>query len=257
MTHDPLEIEFLGTGTSTGVPALGCECDVCHSSDPRDVRLRTSAIVRYRGVNLLIDCGPDFRTQMLRASDSRLDALLLTHIHYDHVGGLDDLRPYCHQKDFPIYAKQDVIDALHARLPYCFAEHPYPGVPLLHITPIDTAPFEVQGVEVIPVPVHHYWLDIVGFRIGPLTYITDAKTIDDDVVDSLRGTRLLVVNALRFDRPHHSHMLVADAIDFARSVGARQTFLTHLTHSIGLHDHANSRLPDDVRFAYDGLEIEI
>ena len=256
MTHDPLEIEFLGTGTSTGVPALGCECDVCHSSDPRDVRLRTSAIVRYRGVNLLIDCGPDFRTQMLRASDSRLDALLLTHIHYDHVGGLDDLRPYCHQKDFPIYAKQDVIDALHARLPYCFAEHPYPGVPLLHITPIDTAPFEVQGVEVIPVPVHHYWLDIVGFRIGPLTYITDAKTIDDDVVDSLRGTRLLVVNALR-KKTHLSHMCLDETLEVVHRVRPERALLVHMSCAMGFHDEVQRELPPRVELAYDGLIVNV
>ncbi|MBQ4008533.1 MAG: MBL fold metallo-hydrolase, partial [Muribaculaceae bacterium] len=163
------EIEFLGTGTSTGVPQIRCDCHVCQSTDPHDKRLRASAIVRYRGLNLLLDCGPDFRQQMLTASNNDLDALLITHIHYDHVGGIDDLRAYCADGDFPIYARQDVIDDLKARLPYCFAEHLYMGVPRLAVTPIEeNVPFSIGDVEILPLPVMHYKLPILGFKIGPL-----------------------------------------------------------------------------------------
>ncbi|MBQ1611121.1 MAG: MBL fold metallo-hydrolase, partial [Muribaculaceae bacterium] len=161
-----LEIEFLGTGTSTGVPQIRCDCHVCQSTDPHDKRLRASAIVRYRGLNLLLDCGPDFRQQMLTASNNDLDALLITHIHYDHVGGIDDLRAYCADGDFPIYARQDVIDDLKERLPYCFAEHLYMGVPRLAVTPIvENVPFSIGDVEILPLPVMHYKLPILGFKI--------------------------------------------------------------------------------------------
>ena len=198
--NNTLQIEFLGTGTSTGVPQLQCHCDVCRSSDPRDQRLRCSAIVRYQSKSILIDCGPDFRQQMLRASNNDLDALLITHIHYDHVGGIDDLRAYCIDRHFPVYARQDVIDNLRERLPYCFAEHPYPGVPLLDFTAVnDTDPFMVQGINVLPIPVMHYRLPILGFSIGPMAYITDCKTIAAEQVDRLRDIPLLVINALRIE----------------------------------------------------------
>ena len=255
--NDSLQIEFLGTGTSTGVPQLRCHCQVCSSADPRDQRLRSSAIVRYQGRSLLIDCGPDFRQQMLRATDNDLDALLITHIHYDHVGGIDDLRAYCIDRRFPVYARQDVIDNLRERLPYCFAEHPYPGVPLLDFTTIsDNDPFDVCGIEVQPIPVMHYKLPILGFRIGTMAYITDCKTIDDSQVERLRGIPLLVINALRL-QPHLSHMHLAETLSVVRRIAPGQAYLTHMSHGIGRHADTVGQLPPNVHLAYDGLVVTL
>ena len=255
--QDNLQLEFLGTGTSTGVPPLRCNCEVCRSTDPRDKRLRASAIVRYRGKSILIDCGPDFRQQMLRATDDQLDALLLTHIHYDHVGGIDDLRAYCFDRHFPVYARQDVIDRLRERLPYCFAENPYPGVPLLDCTAInDTDPFMVEGIEVQPIPVMHDQLPILGFRIGPLAYITDCKTISDQQIDRLRGIPLLVINALRH-KPHHSHMHLAATLDVIARINPGQAYLTHMADRIGFHAQIDKTLPQNVHLAYDQLLITL
>lgn len=252
-----LEIEFLGTGTSTGVPMLRCHCPVCMSADPRDQRLRTSAIVRYQGVRFLIDCGPDFRTQMLRASDDNLDAVLLTHIHYDHVAGLDDLRTYCFERQFPLYARADVLENLHRRIPYCFpGGTPYPGVAQFEEHVIGDDPFLVEGVRVEPIPVMHYKLPICGFRIGPLAYITDAKEIADEVVDSLRGVPLLVINALRI-KPHISHMCLDETLAIVERVKPGRTLLVHMSDGIGFHADSHRLLPQDVELAYDGLIVKI
>ena len=167
-----MEIEFLGTGTSTGVPQIGCDCEVCRSADPHDKRLRSSAIVRVGGVALLIDCGPDFRQQILRASDKRIDALLLTHIHFDHIGGIEDLRPYCLATPLDIYAQPRVLDGLKARVSYCFGDHKYPGIPRFELHPLDGSAFMVKGVEVKPLTVMHYKLPVFGYRIGRMAYIT-------------------------------------------------------------------------------------
>ncbi len=252
-----LEIEFLGTGTSTGVPMLRCHCPVCMSADPRDQRLRTSAIVRYQGVRFLIDCGPDFRTQMLRASDDNLDAVLLTHIHYDHVAGLDDLRTYCFERQFPLYARADVLENLHRRIPYCFpGGTPYPGVAQFEEHVIGDDPFLVEGVRVEPIPVMHYKLPICGFRIGPLAYITDAKEIADEVVDSLRGVPLLVINALRI-KPHISHMCLDETLAIVERVKPGRTFLVHMSDGIGFHADSHRLLPQGVELAYDGMIVKV
>jgi phosphoribosyl 1,2-cyclic phosphate phosphodiesterase len=257
MEPTTLEIEFLGTGTSTGVPVLRCHCPVCLSDDPRDKRLRASAIVRYQGARILIDCGPDFRTQMLRASDDNLDAVLLTHIHFDHVAGLDDLRAYCFEKPMPLYARADVLMNLHKRIPYCFAENPYPGVPQFeeHVIDDDT-PFLVEGVRVEPIPVRHYKLSILGFRIGPLAYITDAKTIDDEVVDSLKGVPLLVINSLRQGQ-HISHMCLDETLAIIERVKPGRALLIHMSDRMGLHADSPSFLPQGVELAYDGLIVKV
>lgn len=252
-----LEIEFIGTGTSTGVPQIRCQCPVCQSTDPHDKRLRCSAIVRYEGKRLLIDCGPDFRQQMLTASNNDLDALLVTHIHYDHVGGIDDLRAYCANGDFPIYARQDVIDDLHARLPYCFAEHLYMGVPRLAVMPIkENVPFNIGDVEILPLPVMHYKLPILGYRIGPLAYITDCKTMDDSVVERLQGVPLLVINALR-KREHLSHMSLDETLALIERIKPGRAILIHMSHDMGLHARVNQELPAGVELAYDGLIVQV
>ena len=252
-----LEIEFLGTGTSTGVPQLLCGCDVCRSQDAHDKRLRCSAIVRYCGKNILIDCGPDFRSQMLRASDKSLDALIITHIHYDHVGGIDDLRAYCAGREFPVYAQADVIDGLRQRLPYCFAEHPYPGVPRLTFSEIKAnVPFSIGDVEITPIPVMHYKLPILGFRIGPLAYITDAKTIDTEQLGTLKGIPLLVINSLRIE-PHMSHYCLRETLDVIDQIKPQRALLTHMSHEMGLHAQVNQILPPGVELAHDTLTVSI
>lgn len=236
---------------------LRCKCPVCMSSDPRDNRLRTSAIVRYQGARILIDCGPDFRTQMLRASDDNLDAVLLTHIHYDHVAGLDDLRAYCFERPFPLYARRDVLDNLHKRIPYCFADNPYPGVAQFEEHEIGDGPFLVEGVRVMPIPVMHYKLAICGFRIGPLAYITDAKTIDDNVVKGLVGVPLLVINSLRAEGTHLSHMCLDETLDIIRRVKPGRAYLIHMSDRMGPHAESHRLLPAGVELACDGLIIKV
>lgn len=253
-----MKLTFLGTGTSFGVPVIGCPCEVCHSTDPRDNRLRASVLVETETTRILIDCGPDFRQQALRHPFETLDAVLLTHVHYDHVAGIDDLRIYTYRSDLHMYAPKDVVDILHQTMHYCFAEHPYPGVPTFSLQTIEKhQELQVGDITVMPIEVMHGHLPILGYRFGRLAYITDMKSIADEELPYLEGVETLVVNALRFDKPHHSHQLVEDAIMLARRIGAKQTYFTHVTHDIGYHDEANSRLPEGFLFAYDGLEIKI
>lgn len=252
-----VEVEFLGTGTSTGVPVIGCSCEVCRSSDVRDKRFRSSVVVRTRGVNFLIDCGPDFRSQMLAASTPHVDALLVTHIHYDHVGGLDDLRVFCGGSDqgFPIYARADVLDELKLHMDYCFVDHPYPGVPSFETHVIEEKPFEVFGVEVVPIPVMHGKRLIVGYRIGDVAYVTDAKTITKQSIDLLKGVKLLIVNALRHTS-HHSHMNLEEALAVIEDVNPHEAYLTHVSHELGKYAQVEQLLPLGVKLAYDGLIVD-
>lgn len=255
-----MTLHFLGTGTSTGVPAIGCTCPVCRSTDSRDKRLRASALLSVGDVNLLIDCGPDFRQQILSLDSPRLDAALLTHSHYDHVGGIDDLRPYCYHSPsgrFPLYCLPDVALDLRNRVPYCFREHPYPGVPTFAIH--EVAPYEnftVCGVEVTPLLVMHASLRIIGFRIGRFAYITDAKSIPEMTLAALEGVDTLVLNALRHN-PHHSHMSLSDALAVVERVKPRVTWLTHIADALGAHAEVEPTLPPSVHLAYDGLSITI
>lgn len=250
------EIEFLGTGTSTGIPVIGCGCNVCKSSDFKDKRLRTSAIVRIGGKNILLDCGPDFREQMLRASSHKLDMALLTHSHYDHVGGIDDLRPYCYPEHFPIYAQQNVLDDLVARVPYCFYKNPYPGVPQFQLTAIEpNQPIVLGDVKIEALPIWHYKLLINGYKIGDnLAYITDAKTIDDEVINSIKGIELLIINSLRIE-PHMSHMSLEETLKIVERIKPKQTYLIHMSHDMGKHEEVEKKLPKGVAFAYDGLVV--
>ena len=252
-----MKITFLGTGTSTGVPEIGCTCPVCTSADPRDRRLRVSILVEVGDARILIDCGPDFREQMLRVPFDRLDGVLLTHEHYDHTGGIDDLRPFCRFGDIDIFADTLTCTHLRERLPYLFKEVLYPGVPRLHFHSVEPyQAFKVKGVEVFPLQVMHGALPILGYRIGPLGFVTDMLTAPEATYEALRGVDVLIVNALR-PFAHGSHQTIDDAIAFAQKVGAKKTYLIHMSHQAGLHADTDAQLPLHVQLAYDGQVITI
>ncbi|MDR2585803.1 MAG: MBL fold metallo-hydrolase [Prevotellaceae bacterium] len=247
---------FLGTGTSQGVPVIGCHCNVCASSDTRDQRLRASVYLEYQGVRLLIDAGPDFRQQLLRAKISNIDAILLTHQHIDHIAGLDDIRAfnYINNRAMDIYAEERVHHAIKGMYPYAFKDDKYPGIPEFALHTIDQNPFTVRGVEIIPIRVWHAKLPILGFRIANLAYITDANYIDDSELTKLSDLSVLVINAVR-QKPHISHFTLAQAIAIVQKVGAKEGFITHISHRMGLHKEVEKVLPKGVSFAYDGLEL--
>ncbi len=251
-----MKITFLGTGTSTGNPMLLCSCATCQSKDPRDQRLRSSILIEDQGTTLLIDCGPDFRQQALRAGIKHLNAVLITHEHYDHVGGLDDLRPFCLYEEMPLFAAESVLKRLKTLMPYSFLQNPYPGVPLFDLHTVTSDAFNVQQTRILPIHLWHHKLPVLGFRINNMAYMTDFNAIDPQEIDKLKGCDLLIVDALR-QMEHISHNTLKQALSVIEAVAPKRAFLIHMSHDMGQQAEVEPTLPQGVSFSYDGLVLEI
>ncbi|WP_298247239.1 MBL fold metallo-hydrolase [uncultured Christiangramia sp.] len=253
-----MEVTFLGTGTSQGIPIIGVDHPVCYSDDPRDKRLRVSVLVSWKGKNILIDCGPDFRQQMLANNVKKLDAIFYTHEHNDHTAGLDDIRPYFfRQGDIPIFAHQRVLDSLRKKFDYIFtSEDRYPGAPAVIENVVRNEKFQFEGLNVIPVDFKHNKLQVFGYRLGDFAYLTDIKTISEKEIAKLKDLKVLVVSALRRE-PHHSHFNLEEALKFVEMVKPERTYFTHISHMLGFHAEVEEELPENVHLAYDNLKIEI
>ncbi|QCR21180.1 MBL fold metallo-hydrolase [Pontibacter sp. SGAir0037] len=253
-----MKVTFLGTGTSQGVPVIGCSCEVCRSVDYRDKRLRVSIHLQVNDKSIIIDTGPDFRQQVLRERIKTLDALVFTHEHKDHTAGLDDIRAYnfLQNKDMPVYGEERVLRQLKQEFSYIFADFKYPGIPRVELYPVTETPFEVEGVTFTPIRVMHYKLPIFGYRIGDFTYITDANYISENEKEKIRGSKVIVLNALRHE-PHISHFSLQEAIKVLDELQPEQAYLTHISHLLGQHRHIEQELPENIHLAYDGLQIEV
>lgn len=251
-----MKITFLGTGTSQGVPVIACDCKTCRSEDERDKRLRTSLLLETDSASLLFDAGPDFRQQMLREHVSKLDAILLTHEHKDHVAGLDDVRAfnYKSQDAIDIYSEERVIKALKKEYSYVFSEFQYPGIPKMRLNRIDDEGFMIREINVMPIRVFHYRLPVYGFRIGNFAYITDANYIPEESKEKLYGVKYLVINALRKEQ-HISHFSLREAKDFIREVSPKKAYITHISHQMGCYADVSAELPQEITLAYDGLSF--
>lgn len=253
-----VRITFLGTGTSQGVPVIACNCRTCQSPHEKDKRLRTSLLIETDDQNIVIDAGPDFRQQMLRAGVKTLKSILLTHEHKDHIGGMDDVRAfnYISKKPIDIYSDERVQDAIKRTYPYVFAENKYPGVPQMKLITIGDEPFYAGSVRIVPVRVYHYRLPVYGFRFGDFAYITDANYISADNRNKLIGVKYLVVNALRKEK-HISHFNLREALQLIDEISPRKAFITHISHQMGLHKEVSRELPASVFLAYDGLAVDL
>lgn len=254
-----LKVTFLGTGTSQGVPVIGSRHPVCLSENPKDKRLRVSVLISWGDNNFVIDCGPDFRQQMLSNPITKLDGILFTHEHADHTAGIDDIRPYFfRQGDISIYAHDRVIESLKERFDYIFAdENRYPGAPAIAVNSIENnQPFMLGDTEVIPIEADHNRLQVFGFRIKNFTYLTDVKRISEEELDKIRGSKVVVVNALR-NEPHHSHFNLEEALDFVEKIQPETAYFTHISHMLGFHDEVEKQLPKNVHLAYDNLVITV
>ncbi|MES2388491.1 MAG: MBL fold metallo-hydrolase [Bacteroidota bacterium] len=252
-----MKVTFLGTGTSQGVPMIACECPVCTSLDYRDKRLRTSVLIEVNSVRFIIDTGPDFRQQMLRERVKRLDAVVFTHQHKDHIAGLDEVRSfnYAQKENMPVYATERVCKQLKIEFAYAFEAFKYPGVPLIDLYQFGDEPFEIKGVKITPVTVMHHMLPVTGFRIGNFTYITDANRIDPAERDKIRGSEIMVLNGLQRE-PHPSHFTLQESLDVIADINPRAAYLTHISHRLGRHAEVQPTLPPNVFLAWDGLTLE-
>lgn len=256
--NDQIKITFLGTGTSTGVPVVACNCEVCASQDARDKRYRTSVMLSRGDSNVVIDCGPDFRIQMLKHKVEDIDALLFTHAHRDHIAGLDDVRAfnYILHKSIDVYGTQVTLDAIREQFPYIFTPGRYFGAPQLNMYPITDAPFSIGTFKFVPVQVMHQELKVFGYRMGDFTYITDANYISPSELEKVRGSRVLVINALRNSR-HVSHFSLSEALEIISNLKPEKAYLTHISHFLGKYETVEEKLPAGVHLAYDGLQIEV
>ncbi|MDP2175699.1 MAG: MBL fold metallo-hydrolase [Bacteroidota bacterium] len=254
-----MKATFLGTGTSQGVPLIGCKCLICQSANPKDKRLRSSIKIEVDGQTLVIDSGPDFRQQMLRSGTEQLDALIFTHEHKDHIAGMDDIRAfnYINKKAIDVYASLQVQRALKREYQYIFADIKYPGIPEINLKTISkNESFLVQDTLVTPIEVFHYMLPVLGFRINDFTYITDANFIAEEEKQKIRGSKVLVLNALRNEK-HISHYTLSEAIALAQELEVPEVYFTHISHQLGLHEDVTKELPQGIYLAYDGLEVKL
>jgi len=256
MRCPPLKITFLGTGTSSGVPMIACDCEVCSSPDKKDKRLRSSILVESDATVIVVDTSPDFRYQMLRAHVKKLDAVLFTHPHKDHVAGLDDVRAYnfFQQKPMELYANSLTEETLKREFAYAFSDKKYPGIPNLSLNTIDNAPFIIGDIPVIPVLVWHLKMPVLGFRFGNFTYITDANRIEEEEKEKIRGSEVMVLNALRKEK-HISHYTLDEAVAEVQGLAVPKSYFTHISHQLGRHKEVNASLPKGIELAWDGLEI--
>ncbi len=254
--NNKLEVTILGTGTSQGVPVVGCECMVCQSDDPRDKRLRTSALVRNNDTTIVIDAGPDFRQQMLNTKVKKLDAVLITHNHKDHTGGIDDVRAFnwIQKKPMDIFARPSALQAIRNEFPYAFEDDKYPGVPDINLQNIDGRPFQVGSLMITPIDALHHQMPVYGFRIDDFSYLTDANTIKHEELKKMKGSEVIVLNALRKEK-HISHFTLDEAIEIISDLAPSQGYLTHISHQMGLHKEVTKLLPSNVALAHDGLRI--
>lgn len=252
-----MRVTVLGSGASHGLPVLTCDCEVCRSSDPLDHRLRTSIMVQSDNTTLVVDAGPDFRYQMLRAGVGQVDAVLITHQHHDHIGGFDDLRPFIFKlkHPMPVYAAKEAQEEIKREYSYCFAENPYPGAPTYNLIEFDEDPFTIGDIDVVPMRLKHYTMTCHAFRFGRFAYVTDVHEVTEEAMQKLRGAEFLIIEALMWEK-HYSHLNVEQALKIASDLGVKKAWLTHLGHHIGLSAKVNPTLPENVKLAYDGLVIE-
>ncbi|MEQ9403669.1 MAG: MBL fold metallo-hydrolase [Cyclobacteriaceae bacterium] len=253
-----MKVTFLGTGTSQGVPVIACKCEVCKSIDYRDKRLRSSVIIQVEDLSIVVDTGPDFRQQMLRERVDRVDAVLFTHAHKDHTAGMDDIRSFnfLQKEEIPIYGQAETLDQIKDEFAYVFSASKYPGIPQIGLNVIENKPFNVQNLKVMPIEVMHHKMIVFGFRIGDFTYITDANHIHVREKEKIKGSKILVLNALQ--RTHHiSHFTLDEAIELIQELNPEKAYLTHISHKLGLHAEVSRELPENIHLAHDGLILKI
>lgn len=253
-----MRITFLGTGTSQGVPLIACKCNVCLSNDSKDKRLRTSILIEEKGKTFIIDTGPDFRQQMLRENVKNLDAVIFTHEHKDHTAGFDDIRAFnfINRKKMEVYASDRVQQAIKREFAYIFSDFKYPGIPEINLHLLENKLTVIDGVEILPIEVMHYKLPVFGFRINDFTYITDANDISDSEKEKIKGTKVLVLNALRRE-PHISHFTLDQAIELVKELKPEKAYFTHISHQLGMHAEVMKELPTGIELAYDGLKLQL